>query len=172
MSPTLNLTDYDTQQSFEAMPPGKYYASIFDAEDRETQGGENAKMPAGTPMIFCHFQITGKVGETEVVDEQYEYYNRRQFRNLVVPPEDYDPKKRKSMNGMIVALYQAAGYSLEEITSGDFTLDTEDLVEKQLVIQLSRRMNNMTKSLENSVVGFYSIEAAAGTEAAASSQLL
>jgi hypothetical protein len=172
MAHTLNLTDYDEQQSFEAMPPGKYYSNIFDAEDRETQGGENAKMPQGTPMIFCHFMITGKVGETEVEDEDYEFYNRRQFRNLVIPPEDYDAKKRKSMNGMIVALYKAVGYTTEEITSGDFEVDTDDLVEKKLVIQVSRRLNKMTKELENSVVGFYSIEAAAGTEAAASSQVL
>lgn len=170
--PTLNLTDFDEQQSFEAMPPGKYFVTIFDAEDRETQGGENAKMPAGTPMIFLHFMITGKVGETDPEDEEYEYYNRRQFRNLVVPPEDYDEKKRKSMNGMIVALYKAVGYTTEEITSGSFEVDTEDLIEKQLVIQLSRRMNNYTKQLENSVVGFYSIEATAGAEAAASTNVL
>lgn len=172
MSPTLNLTDYDEQQSFEAMPPGKYFAQIFDAEDRETQGGENAKMPAGTPMIFCHFMITGKVGETEVEDEEYQYYNRRQFRNLVIPPEDYDEKKKKSMNGMIVALYKAVGYTTEQITSGSFEVDTEDLIEKPLVIQLTRRLNKQTKELENNVVGFYSVEAAAGAEAAASTNVL
>lgn len=170
--PTLNLTDYDEQQAFEAMPAGKYFAVIFDAEDRETQGGENAKMPAGTPMIFCHFMITGKVGETEVEDEEYEYYNRRQFRNLVIPPDDYDAKKRKSMNGMIVALYRAVGYSDAEITSGSFEVDTEDLIEKPLVIQISRRLNKQTKEMENSVVGFFSIEAAAGSEAAASTSVL
>jgi hypothetical protein len=123
-------------------------------------------------MIFCHFMITGKVGETDVVDEEYEYYNRRVFRNLVIPPEDYDAKKRKSMNGMIVALYRGAGYTDEEITSGDFSVDTEDLIEKPLVLQLTRKLNKETKDLENNVVGFYSIEAAAGTEAAASSTVL
>ena len=170
--PTLNLTDHDEQQSFDAMPPGKYFAQIFDAEDRETQGGENAKMPGGTPMIFCHFMITGKVGETEPDDESYEFYNRRQFRNLVIPPEDYDEKKRKSMNGMIVALYKALGYKSEDILSGSFEVDTEDLIEKPLVIQLTRRLNKQTKELENSVVGFFSVEAAAGAEAAASSNVL
>ena len=170
--PTLNLTDFDEQQSFEAMPPGKYFSIIFDEEDRATQGGENAKMPAGTPMIFLHFQITGKVGETEVEDEEYQYYNRRQFRNLVVPPEDYDEKKRKSMNGMIVALYKAVGYTTEQITSGSFEVDTEDLVEKPLVIQVSRRLDKNPKEMQNSVVGFYSIEAAAGADAAALSIVL
>lgn len=170
--PTLNLTDYDPQQSFEAMPPGKYYAIIFDAEDRETQGGDNAKMPAGTPMLFFHFMITGKVGETEVEDEDYEYYNRRQFRNLVIPPNDYDEKKRKSMNGMVVALYKAVGFTTEQITSGSFEVDTQDLIEKRLVIQITRRMNSYTKELDNSVVGFYTIEAAAGEEAAASTNVL
>jgi hypothetical protein len=154
------------------MPPGKYYATVFDAEDRETRGSENSKMPAGTPMIYLHFMITGKVGETEVDDPGYEYYDRRQFRNLVVPPEDYDEKKRKSMNGMIVALYKAFGYTTEEITSGTFEVDTEDLIEKPLVIQITRRTNRLTNEVENSVVGFYSIDAAAGSEAAASSSIL
>ena len=172
MSPTLNLTDYDEPQNFDAMPPGKYFAQVFDAEDRETQGGENAKMPACTPMIFCHFMITGKVGETDPEDESYEFYNRRQFRNLVIPPEDYDEKKRKSMNGMIVALYRALGYTQEQITSGSFEVDTEDLIEKPLVIQLTRRLNKQTREMENNVVGFYSIEAAAGEAAAASSSVL
>jgi hypothetical protein len=168
----LNLTDYEEPQSFDAMPAGKYFATIFDAEDRETQGGEGSKMPAGTPMLFFHFMITGKVGETEVEDEDYEFYNRRQFRNLVVPPEDYDDKKRKAMNGMIVALYRAVGFTDAEITSGSFDVDTEDLIEKKLVIQITRKPNRMTKELENSVVGFYSIETAAGEEAAASANVL
>lgn len=169
--PTLNLTDFDEQQSFEAIPPGKYFAEIFDAEDRETAGGENAKMPEGTPMIFCHFLITGKVGEVEQ-GEDSTYYNRRAFRNLVIPPEDYDANKRKAMNGMIVALYRAVGFTDEQITSGDFDVDTEDLVEKKLVIQLNRRKNRLSQEMENNVVGFFSIEQAAGTEAAASSSVL
>jgi hypothetical protein len=171
MSPTLNLTDFDEQQVFEALPPGKYFATIFDAEDRETQGGENAKMPEGTPMIFCHFMLTGKVGE-ELQGEDSPFYNRRAFRNLVIPPDDYDEKKRKSMNGMIVALYRAVGYTQEQITSGDFTVDTEDLIEKDLVIQLNRRKNKLSGEMENNVVGFFSVEAAAGADAAASTGVL
>lgn len=169
--PTLNLTDYDEQQVFEALPPGKYFATIFDSEDRETQGGENAKMPEGTPMIFCHFMLTGKVGESEQ-GEDSPYYNRRAFRNLVIPPVDYDQKKRKSMNGMIVALYKAVGYTTEQITSGDFEVDTEDLIEKELVIQLNRRLNKQTKEMENNVVGFFPVDAVVEDGAAASTGIL
>jgi hypothetical protein len=167
----LNLTDYDEQQTFEAMPPGKYFADIFDAEDRETQGGENAKMPEGTPMIFVHFMLTGKVGEVEQ-GEDSPYYNRRVFRNLVVPPADYDEKKRKSMNGMIVALYKAVGYSQEEITSGSFEVETEDLVEKKLVVQLRRAKNKQSQEWENPVAGFFAVDQVVGEEQAAATGIL
>lgn len=181
MSPTLNLTDYEEPKGFDALPAGKYFATVFDAEDRETAGGENAKMPAGTPMIFLHFMITGKVAEAEQ-GEDSPYYNRRAFRNMVVPPDDYDPKKAKAMRGMIVSFYRAVGYTDEEITSGDFDADTEDQIEKDLVIQLDRKKKKeydeetgkwvATNEFENNVVGFFTVEAAAGSEAAAASSIL
>jgi len=171
--PTLDLSNYDEQKTFDAIPAGKYFVNIFDAEDRETAGGENAKMPAGTAMIFLHCQVTGKVGETGPDDENYEFYNRRLFRNLTVPPEGYDEKKSRAMRGMIVALYQAVGVPTEQITTPGFEYDTEDLIEKKLVVQVSRVKDKFNEGqMKNEIQGFFSIESAAGAEAAEAASIL
>ena len=157
--PTLNLTEYE-EQSFDAIPSGRYYAEVFDIEDRETRN--DGATPAGTPMIWVHFKITGKVGETQQDDEEYEFYNRRVFVNLVVPPEDHDPKKAKAMNGRIVSLFKALGVEESEITSGEFEPDLEDYLEAPLVVQVARRERKGpdgkgTGEFENPVQGFKNI---------------
>lgn len=169
MSPgPLNLTDFDEPTSYDAVQPGKYFVTVEDAEDRETQGGENAKMPEGTPLIWVHFKVTGKVGEEEQGEDESPFYNRRFFRNLVVPPEDYDSKKRKQMNGMLVSLYRACGWTMEEITSGTFNVEAQDLIERKLIVQVNRRARKdpetkkPTGETENQVIGFFPLDSADG----------
>jgi hypothetical protein len=156
MSPLLNLTEYE-EQNFEAMPPGKYFASIYEIEERETKGGPDAKMPEGTAMLWVHFLIEGKVGEDEGPNEDSPWYNRRQFRNMVIPPDGYDKKAAKAMNGMIVSFFKALGVSEQEVTSGDFEPDLQDYVEKKLIIQINRRPNKQTGELDNNVVSYKNI---------------
>lgn len=155
--PTLNLSEFDEQQPFEALPPGKYFASIYEIEDRATKGGPDAKMPEGTPMIWVHFMLEGKVGEDEAPNEDSPYYNRRAFRNMVIPPEDYDPKASRAMNGMIVGFFKALGVEEEKITSGEWEPDLQEFVEEKLIIQLNRRNNKVTGELDNNVVAFRNI---------------
>jgi hypothetical protein len=156
--PVLNLTDYE-ESNFDAIPPGKYFASIYEIEERETQGGPDAKMPEGTPMIWVHFLIEGKVGEDEGPNEDSPYYGKHAFRNMVIPPEDYgDKKAMKAMNGMIVSFFKSLGVSEETITNGEWEPDLNEYVENKLVIQLNRRPNKMTGELSNNVVSFKNIE--------------
>lgn len=163
MSPLLNLSENESAE-FEALPPGRYFANVFEIEEREIQG-ENGKLPKGTPMIWIHFQITGRVGEDEGPNEESPYWNRRAFRNLVVPPEELNGKKYehyKKMNGMIVRFFISLGHPEEEVTSGSFDPDLEDEQGKELIIQLNRRKNTQTDEMDNNVVGFRSIEEVAG----------
>lgn len=174
--PTLDLTQYE-EQNFDALEPGRYFAQIFEIEERETQGGPGAKMPEGTPMIWVHFLITGRVGEDSGPNEESPYYNRRAFTNMVIPTAEYialDPKnakKAKTMNGRIVSFFKAVGFSEEEVTTAGFEPDLEDLVERQLGIQLNRkeRIDPETKKgtgeYNNNVVGMKPLEEYLGSDA-------
>jgi len=154
--PLLNLTEFE-EQNFEALAPGKYFANVYEIEDRETGGGPDAKMPGGTPMIWVHFQIEGRVGEDDGPNEDSPYYNRRAFRNMVIPPADYDRKAAKAMNGMIVSFFKALDVPEDVITSGEWEPDLQEFVEKRLIIQLNRKPNKMTGELDNNVTGYRNI---------------
>jgi hypothetical protein len=168
--PLLNLTDNEQSDfEFEAIPAGKYWAEVFDAEDRETKGSEGAKLPKGTPMIWLHFKILGKVGEDDGPNEESEYYNRRVFRTLVIPPAKIAGKPYehfKKMNGQIVRCLTALGYEESEVTSGDFELDVNDLVERQVVLSVKRKPRRGTDDeYDNEVAGFRNVnDVQAGAE--------
>lgn len=138
--PPLNLTNYEVPaEGFEPLPRGLYFANIFSIEERETSG--QGKLPEGTPMIWLHFQITGRVGEDAGPNEDSPVYNRRAFTNLVVPPDDYsNPKAVRMMNGRLVSFFRAVGFSDEDLTSGTFEYgDIDDLESRELVIALGKR---------------------------------
>ncbi len=161
MSPEpLNLTEWE-EVSYEAVPTGKYWFEIMDAEERETAGGEGAKLPKGTPMLWVHLRLTGRVGEDSGPDEDSAYYNKRVFSNMVVPPADYDPKKRKMMNGRLVNFFKAVGYTEEEITSGDWEPDYDELYERTGVVQIRKEKDKRDSSgqtFANSVQSFFPME--------------
>lgn len=152
--PMLDLTNHE-EMNFDAIPPGKYFAQVYEIEERETSG--EGKLPKGTAMIWVHFLITGRVGEDDGDNEESEYYNRRAFTNLTIPPSDYDPKKAKMMNGNIVSFFKALGHTEEEVTSGDFEPDLDEEYEKPLVIILNRKPNKFKGGeLDNNVIGYKS----------------
>lgn len=156
MSPVLNLTDNE-EMSFDAMPPGKYFVQVFTSEMRETSG--DGKLPKGTEMLWVHFLIEGKVGEDDGASEESEYYNRRAFANLVIPPDDYDAKKARMMRGNMVSFLRSAGYTQEEITNGEFELDPGDLEERRLIVILNRKPNAYKGGeLDNNVIGFKHVD--------------
>jgi hypothetical protein len=161
MSPEpLNLTDWE-EVSYEAVPTGKYWFEIMDAEERETQGGDGAKLPKGTPMIWVHLRLTGRVGEDSGPDENSPYYNKRVFSNMPVPPADYDPKKRRMMNGRLVNFYKGVGYTEEEITSGEFEPDADELYERQGIVQVRKEKDKRDSSgqtFTNSVQAFFPLD--------------
>lgn len=134
--PLLNLSNADTS-GFEALPAGSYYADVVKVEAVETKGGDGAALPKGTPGINLQFKITGKVGEDEPQGEDSPYNNRRQFRKWYFPPaKGYDKTKADKMNGMIVRLLTALGYTEEEVKVDGFDLNPEDIVGRSCIITL------------------------------------
>lgn len=153
--PLLNLSDNE-QRDFDAVPSGRYFAEVYECEERET--GPGGKLPEGTPMIWIHFKITGKVGEDDGPNEESEWYNRRVFRNMIVPPETLDGKPYKNykmFNGQIVRFFLALGFSEDEVTAGDFEPELEDQQEKPLIIQVQKKkVKGTTDEFNNEVTGF------------------
>lgn len=157
--PLLDLSENE-QRDFNPIPPGRYYAEVYECEERET--GPGGKLPEGTPMIWVHFRITGKVGEDEGPTEDSEYWNRRVFRNLIVPPRELDGKAYKSykmFNGAIVAFFKGLGYPEDEVIGGGFEPDLDEQVEKALIIQVSRKKDEKAASgFKNEVEAFISLD--------------
>lgn len=155
---TLDLTDY-TEANFDPVPPGRYFASIDACEMRKTK--KEGATPEGTPMIWMQVNLTGRVGEDEGANEDSQYYGKKVFRNLVIPPADHDEKKKKNMNGAIVSFFRAVG---EEGAGQDPNWrfpDLDELEDKELIVSLNRSKSDYTESgFQNNITGFRSIEEA------------
>ena len=143
----LDLSGADTS-GFDAIPSGRYFCSVFKAEMRETKGGENAKVPAGTPLINIQWQVHHPVGEPE----NAEYENRRVFSSYVVPPKEHDKEKAAKMKGMIVRLLVALGYEESEVTDKKFDLDLEDLVGRDADVTVGQRPSYNDPEVQENVV--------------------
>jgi hypothetical protein len=118
MSGMLDLTS-GVESSFDPLPPGKYICEVHSMEMVET--ASDGKVPKGTPMMKVRLTvISTKEGETEVTDNdgtvfQLEGMNRTTFMNLVIPPEDHDPKKANTLKGNIISFFKAVGIPEEEL---------------------------------------------------------
>lgn len=116
---TLDLSQADTRGS--AMPSGTYDAVVFEvtAVEIDKEGG---KLPLGTPGINVQFKVDGG-----------EYDNRRAFSRYYFPAEnsDYDADKRKKLLGMFARYLMAIGYSEEDVMSGNFDINPEDMVGRE-----------------------------------------
>jgi len=143
----LDLSNADTS-GFDALPSGRYRCSIFQAEMAETKGGENSKLPAGTPMLKIQWQVHHPVAEPENAD----YENRRVFSQYVISPKDYENAAK--LNGMLVRFLMAVGYEESEVTSKKFDLDIEDLVGRDADVTIGQKPDyNDPETMTNEVKG-------------------
>lgn len=149
MADVLNLAGADLK-GFDAVPSGVYPAAVFEVTIKETKGGENAKLPAGTPMWNVQFRIP----------DDHEYENRRFFRSYVIAPSEINgqPNKNKAKtDGMIARFLIDIGYTEAEITSGKFKPDFDDMQGRPVGIVVNRKMKyNSTPEQDlwdNEVVG-------------------
>lgn len=125
MGGPLDLSGADLK-GFEALEPGRYNAEIFEISWDATKNPDG-KMPVGTRMMKVQFKLT---------DPEVE--NRRVFTQYVVPPNDYDAKKKATMQGMIARFFMATGDPEELVTSKKFNPDFEDYKGRPVVVTLSK----------------------------------
>lgn len=152
MASLLNLTD---AEDFAPLPPGAYQCEVFSVEMAETKGGEDAKLPGGTPMMKIQFKVlANRDGETEIDDEgkTAKLENRRFFGQWVIPPKEIDgaPYKHYGMMlGQIARLFKALGY--EETVIKDkkgFDPDLDEQVGKQVLVTVGRDMQYGTNPVK------------------------
>ena len=127
MSGPLNLADADLS-GFDPLEPGRYNAEIFEISwDAVKNTDGTGKMPAGTPMLKIQFRLTEEPN-----------INRRVFVTYVNPPKDYDQAKAAKMRGMIARFFIAIGFTEEEVRSGGFDPDFDELRERPCVVVLGK----------------------------------
>lgn len=116
---TLDLSTADTRGS--AMPAGTYDAIVFEVTPVKIES-DGGKLPIDTPGINVQYKVDGG-----------EYDNRRAFQRFYFPAEDtdYDADKRKKLLGMFARFLTAIGYGEEEVKSGSFQLDIEDMIGRE-----------------------------------------
>jgi hypothetical protein len=140
----LNLTDVEVRD-FEAIPGGKYVVKITDYENKETRGGPEAKLPAGTPMINYEFTVQSDVKG----DEQYA--NRKLWTNIIL-----HQKVLFNLKGLL----QAIGWTDEQL-SGDIDFEPEELVGAELIVGVSKReYPKDSGDFTNDIKRFVSLDAA------------
>jgi hypothetical protein len=171
--PVLNLTDRE-DAGFDPLPAGRYRASVYDAEERYTGGG--GKLPEGTAMIWIQWKIEEplfpypEVGsEDDAGIKVPNWENKYQFSQNVVPPQEINGepyKNYKMMNGIIFRLLESLGYTEEQLNSGSFELDYEDLKGREAAITVSRYTytdpDTGEKDIRNNVKGVKAAPASSG----------
>src|SRR5436305_1691799 len=110
----LDLSNADLK-GFAALDAGRYDAEIFEVSWDATKGGDNAKLPKGSPLLKIQFKILNPMIDGQVIDQ-----DRRAFTQYAIPPKGYDAKKSATMKGMVARFFIAAGYPEEEVASKSF----------------------------------------------------
>jgi hypothetical protein len=121
------------EQNFEPLPAGTYDATVFEVKEKKTKGGDNAKLPADTPMIATQFKIN---------DESGEYENRRVFDQMVIPPEKIDGQPYEhyqTMMDSVFTYFAAIGFSPDEIRGWKELPDYEELAGRECRVVLGLR---------------------------------
>lgn len=118
MSLTVDLSGVE-ERDFEPLPNGKYHVSITDYDIRET--GEEAKHPEND---YLNVEFTVQSGDHE---------GRKLWTNVMLPP--YEPF-------MLYNILRASGKTEEELKSGEFELDFDDLHGLEMVAKVGRQKGN------------------------------
>ena len=138
----LDLSGADLK-AFDPIPAGRYAAEVFSAEWKNTRGGDQAKLPAGTPMLTIQFRIT---------DAEYE--NRRVFGNWPIPAPDYENADK--LKGSLVRTLVGLGYDEDDVMSGNFDIDFDDLRGRECeVVVAIGDPHPTTKERSNNVRGVH-----------------
>lgn len=128
--PLLDLSKADDSFKFNPLPEGTYNATIVDAIMREVKAG--GKLPEGTPQIAVRFEIDeDEIPEPEVTkdengNEVTTPYTKNVFSNYHIVLDKKYPTK-STMDNILYGFLKAVGYDVEELKSGKFNLEMDDL---------------------------------------------
>jgi hypothetical protein len=129
----LNLSGADTT-GFQAADSGTYNCEVVRAEWVEggTKGGENAKMPAGSPLFKLAVKIVDDVDGKGA-------WAWGSYSLPVASYEKANKDKAARLKGTFVNMLIGLGFSEEEITSGDFQLDPDSLIGRDCVVVVGKQ---------------------------------
>lgn len=152
----LNLAGADLAGTdFDAIPSGTYHCTVFKLEMKQTKGSEGSVLPKGTPMINVQF----KVEDENSPDGEMKVKNRRLFRQLIIAPAKVGGKAyehKKTMDRILGQFFKCVGFSEEEILSGDFNPDFDDIKGKDILVVVGQKQKYNAEEgvMDNEVKGF------------------
>lgn len=126
----LDLSNAEDRGKFNPLPEGTYNVSIKDAILGEVKPG--GKLPDGTPQIKIQFEVDPDdipEDEVEVDDEGNEKvipYTKSLFSYYHIVTDKSYPNKQV-MDNILYGFLKAVGYDVEELKSGAFELDLDDM---------------------------------------------
>lgn len=128
---TLDLSGADLK-GFDPIEAGTYDAVVFGVESIEAENPDG-RLPLGTHGINVQFKVDGG-----------KYDGRRVWNRYWMPGDGYDEEKRKKTLGMLARFLMAIGYPEEQVTGGGFSLDLEDMINREcrVTVKVDREYNN------------------------------
>lgn len=147
--PTLDLSGAKDRGEADwiALPEGNYRATIDSAEMGATKGGEGAKLPEGTPSINVRFRVDDEdmpddsllpdAHEDENGNEVTPMWSRTVYKGFVIAPKKYE--KKQDLDNILYGFLKAVGFDVEEIKSGKFNLEMDDLPGRGCVLNITQR---------------------------------
>jgi hypothetical protein len=155
----LDLSGADLT-GFDPVPSGPYKVEVFEFTPTKIDK-EDGKLPEGTPGYAVQLKI---VGDTEGNEgEDYEFNNRRVFTRFYFPGEGYDKSKASRMKGIFVKFLVALGYDETEVMSGAFTVDPDDVVDRECVATLGYQPEQGGYPAQNKVNAWKSLQEVAAS---------
>lgn len=155
----LNLAGADLAGSdFDAIPSGTYHCTVFKMEMKQTKGSEGSVLPKGTPMINVQLKVEQDTA-TDPDGDEVKVKNRRLFRQLIIAPAKVGGKAyehKKTMDRILGQFFKCVGYSEDEILSGDFNPDFDEIKGKDILVVVGQKQKWGAEEgvMDNEVKGF------------------
>jgi hypothetical protein len=157
----LNLAGADLAGTdFEALPSATYHCSVVKLEMKKTKGGPDATLPKGTPMINVQVKVVQETVE-DAEGNEVKCKNRRFFRTLIIAPAKINGKPyehKKTMDRILGQFFKCVGFSEEEILSGDFNPDFDEIKGRDILVTVGQKVKYGTdpedEIMDNEVKGF------------------
>ena len=155
----LNLAGADLSGGdFDAIPSGTYHCKVFKMEMKQTKGSEGSVLPKGVPMINVQFAVEDDT-VTDPDGDEIKVKNRRLFRQLIIAPAKVGGKPyehKKVMDRILGTFFKCVGYSEEEILSGDFDPDFDEIKGKDILVVVGQKQKYGAEEgvMDNEVKGF------------------